>query len=135
MECIRQFVQSHKAVAYGLIFGMVIFFNCFGFPIYNLNKEWPFFITAEYFYLDVGAAIFSGALLAAQFSQKRIWQIVLLSAALVCGGLACRYFLEFGEASNTYNFTLPNIALHLAAFTGISSLSWWYVAKQSRKSG
>ena len=135
MECIRQFVQSHKAVAYGLIFGMVIFFNCFGFPIYNLNKEWPFFITAEYFYLDVGAAIFSGALLASQFSQKRIWQIVLLSAALVCGGLACRYFLEFGEASNTYNFTLPNIALHLAAFTGISSLSWWYVAKQSRKSG
>ena len=135
MECIRQFVQSHKAVAYGLVFGMVIFFNCFGFPIYNLNKEWPFFITAEYFYLDVGAAIFSGALLAAQFSQKRIWQIVLLSAALVCGGLACRYFLEFGEASNTYNFTLPNIALHLAAFTGISSLSWWYVAKQSRKSG
>lgn len=135
MECIRQFVQSHKAVAYGLIFGIVIFFNCFGFPIYNLNKEWPFFITAEYFYLDVGAAIFSGALLAAQFSQKRIWQIVLLSAALVCGGLACRYFLEFGEASNTYNFTLPNIALHLAAFTGISSLSWWYVAKQSRKSG
>lgn len=135
MECIRQFVQSHKAVAYGLIFGMVIFFNCFGFPIYNLNKEWPFFITAEYFYLDVGAAIFSGALLAAQLSQKRIWQIVLLSAALVCGGLACRYFLEFGEASNTYNFTLPNIALHLAAFTGISSLSWWYVAKQSRKSG
>ena len=135
MECIRQFVQSHKAVAYGLIFGMVIFFNCFGFPIYNLNKELPFFITAEYFYLDVGAAIFSGALLAAQFSQKRIWQIVLLSAALVCGGLACRYFLEFGEASNTYNFTLPNIALHLAAFTGISSLSWWYVAKQSRKSG
>ena len=135
MECIRQFVQSHKAVAYGLIFGMVIFFNCFGFPIYNLNKEWPFFITAEYFYLDVGAAIFSGALLAAQFSQKRIWQIVLLSAALVCGGLACRYFLEFGEASNTYNFTLPNIALHLAGFTGISSLSWWYVAKQSRKSG
>ena len=135
MECIRQFVQSHKAVAYGLIFGMVIFFNCFGFPIYNLNKEWPFFITAEYFYLDVGAAIFSGALLAAQFSQKRIWQIVLLSAALVCGGLACRYFLEFGEASNTYNFTLPTIALHLAAFTGLSSLSWWYVAKQSRKSG
>ena len=124
MECIRQFVQSHKAVAYGLIFGMVIFFNCFGFPIYNLNKEWPFFITAEYFYLDVGAAIFSGALLAAQFSQKRIWQIVLLSAALVCGGLACRYFLEFGEASNTYNFTLPNIALHLAVFVGISSLSW-----------
>ena len=135
MECIRQFVQSHKAVAYGLIFGMVIFFNCFGFPIYNLNKEWPFSITAEYLCLDAGAAIFSGALLAAQFSQKRIWQIVLLSAALVCGGLACRYFLEFGEASNTYNFTLPNIALHLAAFTGICSLSWWYVAKQSRKSG
>lgn len=48
MERLRQFVQSHKAVAYGLVFGMVLFFNCCGFPIYNLNKEWPFSITAEY---------------------------------------------------------------------------------------
>ena len=61
--------------------------------------------------------------------------MVPLLAALVCGGLACRYLLEFGEVSNTYNFTLPNIALHLTAFTGISSLSWRYVAKQSRKNG
>ena len=135
MECIRQFVQSHKAVAYGLVFGMVIFFNCFGFPIYNLNKEWLLSITAEYLYLDVGAALFSGALLAAQFPQKRFWQIALLSAALACGGLACRYLLEFGEVSNTYNFTMPNIALHLAAFAGICALSWRYVAKQSRKNG
>ena len=124
MECIRQFVQSHKAVAYGLVFGMVIFFNCFGFPIYNLNKEWPFSITAMYLYLDVETAIFSGAFLAVLLSQRRIWPIVLLSAALVCGGLACRYLLEFGEASNTYNFSLPNIALHVAAFVGIRSLSW-----------
>ena len=124
MKFIRQFVQSHKAVAYGLVFGMVIFFNCFGFPVYNLNKEWPFSITSMYLYLDIEAAIFSGALLAVLLSQRRIWQMVLLPAALVCGGLVCRYFLEFGEVSNTYNFTLPNIALHLAAFVGISSLSW-----------
>ncbi|WP_300638927.1 hypothetical protein [uncultured Oscillibacter sp.] len=55
-------------------------------------------------------------------------------AALACGGLARRYLLEFGEASSTYQFTRPNAALHLAAFTGISSLSWRYAAKQSRKS-
>lgn len=124
MKFIRQFVQSHKAVAYGLVFGMVIFFNCFGFPVYNLNKEWPFSITSMYLYLDIEAAIFSGAILAVLLSQRRIWQMVLLPAALVCGGLVCRYLLEFGEVSNTYNFTLPNIALHVAAFVGISSLSW-----------
>ena len=134
MERVRRFVEARKAAAGGLAFGLVIFFNCFGFPIYNLNKRWPVSITAEYLYLDVGAAIFSGALLAARFYPKRLWQMVLLLAALACGGLACRYLLEFGEVSNTYNFTLPNIALHLAAFTGISSLSWRYVAKQSRKS-
>lgn len=33
-------------------------------------------------------------------------------------GFLCRYFLEYGEVSNTYNFTLPNIALHLL-ITGI----------------
>ena len=135
MERIRQFVQTHKTAGYGLVFGMVIFFNCCGFPIYNLNKQWPVSITAEYLCLDVGAAIFSGALLAARFYPKRLWRMVPLLAALVCGGLACRYLLEFGEVSNTYNFTLPNIALHLTAFTGISSLSWRYVAKQSRKNG
>lgn len=58
----------------------------------------------------------------------------LLMAALACGGLARRYLLEFGEASSTYQFTRPNAALHLAAFTGIRSLSWRYAAKQSRKS-
>ncbi len=47
---------------------------------------------------------------------------------------AGRYLLEFGEASSTYQFTRPNAALHLAAFTGIRSLSWRYAAKQSRKS-
>lgn len=133
MEKIRQFVPSHKAVTGGLVFGMILLFNCFGFPIYNLNKEWPLFITAEYVFLGAGTALFSGGLLAGQFPQKRLWQIALLTAALSCLGLGCRYLLEFGEASNAYNFTLPNVALHLAAFTGIGSLRWRYAVKNSRK--
>lgn len=75
---------------------MVIAFNGSGFPIYNLNKKWPFFITAEYLCLDAGATLFSGALLAARLSPKRLWQMGLLMAALACGGLARRYLLEFG---------------------------------------
>ncbi len=65
--------------------------------------------------------------------MERVRQFVQ-SLKAAAGGLARRYLLEFGEASSTYQFTRPNAALHLAAFTGIRSLSWRYAAKQSRKS-
>ena len=34
-------------------------------------------------------------------------------------GLVCRYFLEFGEVSNTYNFTLFNIVSYLVLVPAI----------------
>jgi len=126
--------NSGKAVRgllpYVLAFGVIILFNCFGFPVYNLNKAWPLSIQAEYVFMGVSYAVFSGGMLAGLFPKRRCRFIVLLTAALACGGLACRFLLEFGEVSNTYNFTLPNILLHLGTVTALCSLSWLCAVKR-----
>ena len=44
-------------------------------------------------------------------------------------GFLCRYFLEYGEVSNTYNFTLPNIALHLLITGILILLSHFFASK------
>ena len=35
-----------------------------------------------------------------------------------------RYLLEFGEVSNSYNFTVPNMLLHIGVTVTLSTLSW-----------
>lgn len=124
--------RAHKKRSCILVFGLVIFFNCFGFPVYNLGRAWPLSIVAEYICISVESAVFTGGALAALFPEKRCGFIVLLTAVLACAGMGCRFLLEFGEVSNTYNFTLPNMALHLGVFLGLSELSWLYAVKSIR---
>ena len=130
MEHAKKTAQSHMVRSCMLVFGIAVFANCFGFPVYNLNKEWPFSLTAVYALSTPALAVFSGGSLAALFPQKRLSFLVLLSSALTCIGLVCRFLLEFGEVSNTYNFTLPNIALHMIVFIGVCSVTWLRTAKR-----
>ena len=132
MEHVKKTAQSHMVRSCALVFGLAVFMNCFGFPFYNLNKVWPLSITIMYALSIPAFAVFTGGSLAALFPGKRLGFIVLLSLALTCMGLVCRFFLEFGEVSNTYNFTLPNLALHMFVFTGVSSGTWLRTVKQNR---
>ena len=38
-QYMEQFRQRHKLLSYFLGLGVIIFFNCFGFPIINLNRN------------------------------------------------------------------------------------------------
>ncbi len=134
MEHAKKTAQSHMVRSCMLVFGIAVFANCFGFPVYNLNKEWPFSLTAVYALSTPALAVFSGGSLAALFPQKRLSFLVLLSSALTCIGLVCRFLLEFGEVSNTYNFTLPNIILHMTVFIGVCSVTWLRAVKQESRS-
>ena len=59
-QYMKQFRQRHKLLSYILGLGVIIFFNCFGFPIINLNKEWSMMLTAIKIYVVLGGALFSG---------------------------------------------------------------------------
>lgn len=127
--------RSYPAIMHILALGLVTFVNCFGFPVYNWNKEWPLALTALYLFLTPCYAAAAGAFLAKLFPGKGLRYIVILTGALASVGLACRFFLEFGEVSNTYNFTLPNILFHLAVFLGVLLLSWYRAVKQEQAEG
>ena len=61
---------------------------------------------------------------------KQIYKITLFNLVIVLAGMVCRYLLEYGEVSNTYNFTIPNILFHIVAALGISIISY-IVSKSS----
>ena len=67
----EQFKQRPKLLSYFLGLGVIILFNCFGFPIINLNKEWPMMLTATKIYVVLGSALFSGGILAGLFPKKK----------------------------------------------------------------
>lgn len=124
MKKLRAYIQKHKIISYTLGLGVIVFFNCFGFPIINLNKEWPLMLTATKIYVVLGSALFPGSILAGLFPKKKLALTILVTSIAVGLGLLCRYLLEFGEASNTYNFTLPNTLLHAGIFLALTGLTW-----------
>ena len=54
----------------------------------------------------------------------KLHQVALLNLGMILLSMLFRYLLEFGEVSNTYNFTAPNIALHIVATLTISMVSY-----------
>ena len=133
MENFQLFVQKHKQSAYILAAAFIAFINCCGFPFFNLNKEWPLMITALKIWAVVGGSWVSGILLAKLFCEKKFPFIAFVVVCASIIGLICRYFLEFGEASNTYNFTIPNVLFHLAGMAAITFWGWLNATGQSEK--
>lgn len=90
--------------------------GCF-FPIVNFNPENPVDLGLTFRFLLLGFAVWLCAELGkaepALFPGWGMSQLALLNLALGCGGLVFRFVLEFGEVSNTYNFTLANVGFHL----------------------
>ena len=131
MEQFRAYVQKHRSISYVLGIGFLVFINCCGFPILNLNKQWPLMMTATQIYVVFAGALFSGAILAGLFPKKKFVVVAAVDFAAIAIGLVCRYLLEFGEVSNTYNFTFPNTLLHMGIFLAVSMLVW-FTAERKR---
>lgn len=105
----------------------LLFFVLLGgaaFPIYNLNKEWSTTLTLSILVSAIGYSGMLGVTEFALFPKARVYHIIPLNLGLTLLSMGCRYLLEFGEVSNTYNFTLPNMILHIAAVLIISTGFW-----------
>ena len=92
--------------------------------IFPAAKEWSMMLTAIKIYVVLGGALFSGGILAGLFPKKKPFFIILITSITVGLGLLCRYLLEFGEVSNTYNFTVPNTLLHVGIFLALTDLTY-----------
>lgn len=72
-------------------------------------------VCAAYYYI--------GGLQGVLFNYKGIGKTIVISLGMTLIGFGCRYLLEYGEVSNTYNFTVQNVILHLFLVIGITALA------------
>ncbi len=111
------FVLSHKKGFFLFVCAWFVFIGCCAFPVINLTKAFPLQITLLNLFTVCISCVYLGKIMEIIFSKK-ITKSILIALSMTMIGFLCRYLLEYGEVSNTYNFTLPNIALHLL-ITGI----------------
>ena len=126
-------LQSHRKIGITLFWVIAIFFGCFCFPFVNITnvlsdaqKQISIInlFTCLVAYAEVG--LLSGYI----FTKKKIGVVLLINATHIIAGMICRYFLEFGEVSNTYNFTLPNIVFHIIIISCVCLCSYLHTKKQ-----
>lgn len=89
------------------LFGYLLFQGCFFFPLARGQAlmDWH-----KLFQLILISNVL-GLAFAEVFGPRRHRLILLNTLIFTLAGMACGYLLEYGEASNAYNFTGVNIAL------------------------
>ncbi len=105
--------------------GYVVFAGCFVFlvlsPVSPLDFSKIYLLVVSYGVIGLGFAGVYGA-------KKEKW-VYLLSVILTIVGLLCRYLLEYGEESNTYNFMVGNVLTYICIMPAFAVLAYHYIAE------
>ena len=131
MKNLRTYVNEHKKLfaIIGLIF--IICLECCVFPVGNFAYGGNITISL----INLAAAIGIGKCLGeieAILMPKVTWLFIsLLNVGVTVMGMVARYFLEYGEVSNTYNFTLKNILVHVVIMLLLSMMFWRQTKKRT----
>lgn len=123
----REKIKRHKKIILTGMIGGSILVNGGFFPIIKFNPENPVNLEIMLRLVIVVMTFtfhkYIGSLESTIFSK---WSAILLSifnVFLVLSGLICRYLLEFGEESNTYNFSMLNVCFQVIVLAFISTLT------------
>ena len=98
--------------------------SCCTFPIYNFTKDFGKSIVTTNLILNVLCYYELGKYEKLMQKDWKIGKVLLVNMGVILLGMVMRFFLEFGEVSNTYNFAGPNIAIHITAALAISFVSY-----------
>lgn len=122
---LRHFFTSRPWILKALLLGYIIFAGCFVFPI----RSEPFPLDFQKVYLLAA----SYGVIALAFAE--IWgsdkgrMIYIITFLFTAAGMGCRYLLEFGEVSNTYNFTWFNIISYLVIIPTGTTITYQLIVK------
>ncbi len=124
MKDIRTAIIKHKRIVcmLGLLF--VILLECCVFPVGSVTHTKWFTIGIVNIITAVGICKCIGEMEAALFPKVSWVMISLLNIGITIMGMVSRYFLEYGEVSNTYNFTPKKIAIHMIIMILLSTVIW-----------
>lgn len=111
-ENIPAAVERHPFLMRALAYAPIVLASCCFFPL-RFPSE---YLDGMILFLLLVTACNLGNLLACLYGRGKLAAVYLRLLAFTVLGLACRYLLEFGEVSNTYNFTPINTAVFLLSF-------------------
>lgn len=104
--------------------------SCTEFPIYDFGKHYTYFQTGLLLFLNVICYLELGIFEKYRLKLTKVSHAMLLNLGVILAGMVCRYLLEWGRVSNTYNFTIPNVILHIAVTFTIGTLSYLFANEQ-----
>jgi len=122
----RAKIKKHrKAIIIGILIASTLISGGF-FPIVNFNPDNPvnlgLILRLMIIVMAFSYCKYIGSLEAIIFANWSKISIGVFNATTVLCGLAFRYLLEFGEVSNTYNFTILNVFFQVITLTMISTI-------------
>lgn len=127
MNELHKYIQKHKTISWIAVLGYVIFNGCFGFPF--SNELFPFHyskgLTIAVSYGIIGW-FFVGLL-----ARGKEVAVLVTTLIFTIIGMIFRYFLEFGEVSNSMNFIPINVILYLVVVPIYCTLVYWLIYKFS----
>ena len=126
---LQHFFKAHPQIAKTLTFGYIIFAGCFVFPI----RSDPFPLDFQGLYLLVAIYGVIALALAGNFGPGKGRKVYIVTFLLTAVGMVCRYLLEFGEVSNTYNFTLFNIISYLAIIPTSTLIAYHWIVRRLKR--
>ena len=130
----KNLTNKQRKLLYVIVFGFMILFSCTTFPIYNFTHKISKTLTVINFIIPIAAFGEMGVIEAGLFPEKSVVKVMSLNLGLVLIGMGCRYLLEFGEVSNTYNFNMINSIVHILVTVLLSTLSWYNSTKKMESS-
>ena len=101
------------------------------FPIYNFRKYYTQVLAGILLYLNIVCYLELGIFDKRVLKLQKISHVILMNVGIVLAGMLYRYLLEWGEVSNAYNFTMPNILVHITTAVEISTLSYLLVRNKA----
>lgn len=125
MAKIHDCLQAHLNIAKAFILCYIVFTGCFTFPFWS--ERFPLDFMKAYLVIAGYGIIALG--FSAMYGPGKEKAVYFQTAVLTMIGLLCRNFLELGEASNAYNFTVLNIFLYLLVTPVFTAAAYYFMAK------
>lgn len=128
MKKLIEYMRKHIKIARGLVMLCMALLTCCVFPI-RLG-EFPLGWLQFFALIGCCRAVAEG--FAGVYGPGRVGWVWLMAVASTALGLLGRYLLEFGEVSNTYNFTPVNLVVFLLAVP-LGTVAAYYSSCKKRK--
>ena len=131
MKNIRTSIREHKKLfcIMGLVF--VVCLECCVFPVGSSTLGGNSISILINFATAVAIGKCVGEIEVIMFPKVSWLPILLLNLGITIMGMVARYFLEYGEVSNTYNFTLKNILIHTVIMLLLSMMFWMQTKRKA----